>query len=222
MHKQFSLSPIMNSPKGEPCEDNEEVLQLTARLRKLKKSLKEFENCHYVTGHQIHPLIREEIAKIYDEHGGLSLLIKLTKVGFHTIKKWHSKYKANPLVFREMPLHGRCYRTRQSPDSLKNMVQSQSEVNQYLKQDELYKEAKTPQEMRSLLSADLLEVLDRVKVSIDEGQTLTPDQKMEIAGLVIKAGSARPISLLLGLNRKVILSWKGYLAQVVNQIKHKT
>jgi len=202
--------------------ETEQVQQLTTRLRKLRESLKEFENCHHVTGHQVHPLIREEIAKIYDEHGGLPLLMKLTKVGFYTIKKWHSKYKANPLVFREMPLHGRCFRTRKSPESLKNLTHTSSDVNQYLKQDELYKEARTPEEMRSLLPADVLEVLDRVKVSIDEGQSLSPDQKLEIAGLVIKAGSARPVSLLLGLNRKVIMSWKGYLTQIVNQIRHKT
>ena len=196
--------------------------QLTSRLRKLKESLREFENCHHVTGHQVHPLLREEIAKIYDEHGGLPQLMKLTKVGFYTIKKWHSKYKANPLVFREMPLHGRCYRTRKSSDSLKNITHSSSDVSKFLKQDELYKEARTPEEMRSLLPEDALEVLDRVKAAMDEGQSLGPDQKLEIAGLVIKAGSARPISLLLGLNRKVIMSWKGYLSQIVNQIRHKT
>ena len=186
----------------------------------MKESLKEFEHCQHVTGHQVHPLIREEIAKIYDEHGGLPLLMKLTKVGFYTIKKWHNKYKANPLCFREMPLHGRCYRTRQSSDSLKNLTHSQSDVNQLLRGEEVYKDAKTPEEMRSLLPSDLLEVVDRVKVSIDEGQSLTPEQKMEIASLVIKAGSARPISLLLGLNQKVIMSWRGYLSQIVNQIRH--
>lgn len=57
---------------------------------------------------------------------------------------------------------------------------------------------------------------------MDEGQSLGTDQKLEIAGLVIKAGSVRPISLLLGLNRKVIMSLKGYLSQIVNQISHKT
>lgn len=155
-----SDSPDRRWSCGSISRETEQVQQLTSRLRKLKESFREFQNCRQVTGHQVHPLVREEIAKMYDEHGGLPQLMSLTKVGFYTIKKWHSKYKANPLVFREMPLHGCCYRTRKSPDSLKNLTHSSSDVSKYLKQDEMYKEARTIEEMRSLLSADVLEVLE--------------------------------------------------------------
>jgi hypothetical protein len=200
-------------------EENELVQQLAARLRRLKENLREFDNCQHVTGHQIHPTIREEIAKIYDEHGGLPILMKITKVGFYTIKKWHRKYKANPMVFREMPLHGRCYRTRGAPESLKNITHSLKEVHECLTQNAMYQDAKTPEEMRALLPADSLEAVDRLKLEMGEGQAPSPDQKLEIARLVIKAGSARPISLLLGLNQKVILGWKGYLTQIINQMR---
>lgn len=198
-------------------EENELVQQLATRLKRLRESLREFDHCQHVTGHQIHPTIREEIAKIYDEHGGLPILMKITKVGFYTIKKWHRKYKANPMVFREMPLHGRCYRTRSAPESLKNITHSQKEVNQCLTQNSLYQDAKTPEEMRTLLPGDIMEAVDRLKEEMQEGQTPSPPQKLEIARLVIEAGSARPIALLLGLNQKVILGWKGYLSQVINK-----
>lgn len=67
--------------------------------------------------------------------------------------------------------------------------------------------------MRSLLTEEVCERLDALKKTVDESveaeNELTPQIKLQIAKLVIQAGSPRPIALMLGLNQKVIMSWKG-------------
>ena len=101
-------------------EEDERVQMLTDRLKKLRMDLKEFQDCRHVAGFQVHPLLREEIARLYDEHGGIEIISKLTKISYKTIKEWRGKYKKNPLFFQQMPLHPPFYR----PLSTHNRVQS--------------------------------------------------------------------------------------------------
>ena len=199
--------------KSEPGDPNDRVQLLTERLRRLKESLKEFKDCEHVSGFQLHPSIREEIVKIYEEHGGLSILMQITKVSFNTIKYWYVRYKHNPMFFRQMALHSRCYRQTNGGDKL--------DVKALLTQGEVYSGAKTVEEMRALLPEDVLTAVDRLKGDLGDEKDLSPHSKLEIARLVVRAGHARPIALLLGLNQKVILSWKGYFAQVVSTMKHQ-
>lgn len=67
--------------------------------------------------------------------------------------------------------------------------------------------------MRSLMPSDVLTQVDSLKKAVDEavekGGELSSQAKFQIASLVLRAGHPRPVALLLGLNQKVILSWKG-------------
>lgn len=101
-------------------EEDERVQLLTDRLKKLRLDLKEFHGCRHVADFQVHPLLREEIARLYDEHGGIEIISKLTKISYKTIKEWRTKYKRNPLFFRQMPLHPPFYR----PLSAHNRIQN--------------------------------------------------------------------------------------------------
>lgn len=70
----------------DPQQDIEELKQ---RLREIKNSLKPLVVEGKVSSSLVPSEIREEVVKIYDEHGGINILCKLTKLGYDTIKKWH-------------------------------------------------------------------------------------------------------------------------------------
>ena len=201
-------------------EEDEKVLQLTDRLKKLKSDLREFSHLRHVAGFQVHPLLREEIARLYDEHGGIEIISKLTRISYKTIKEWRAKYKRNPMFFRDMPLHPPFYRPLKQAEE--KVSGEQKALIERLKECTLYKEAKTIDEVRSLLPEEVVSQLDAQKKTVDESvemsHELSSQLKLEIARLVIQAGSPRPVALLLGLNQKVIMSWKALFTLAENRM----
>lgn len=188
--------------------------ELTERLKHLRTQLREFQGCRHIEGYQVHPKIREEIARLYDEHGGIEIISKITKVPYKTIKEWRNRLKRNPLHFQEMPLHPPFYRPfASSQGESKSVVVEQKAILTKLRACTLYNNATTIDQMRSLMPSDVLTQVDSLKKAVDEavekGGELSSQAKFQIASLVLRAGHPRPVALLLGLNQKVILSWKG-------------
>lgn len=197
--------------------------ELTARLKHLRTEMREFQSCRHVEGCQVHPRLREEIARLYDEHGGIEIISKITKVPYKTIKEWRNRLKRNPLFFQEMPLHPPYYRPGGSSQGEgKSLHEEQKAILGKLRACTLYNDATTIDQMRSLLPSDVLTQVDALKKAVDEaverGAELSSQLKLQIASLVLRAGHPRPIALLLGLNQKVILSWKGLLVLAGKQI----
>ena len=199
-------------------EDDEKVQQVTEQLRRIMSELKEFAGQKHIFGYQVHPRVREEVARLYDEHGGIEMISRLTKISYKTIKEWRAKYKRNPLFFHEMPLHPPYYR----PLPLAKYKADEQNVVEKLNASETYKDAKTVEEVRSLLTEDMWGELDLLKQQVDTSVNstteLSPALKLQIIKLVLRAGSARPIALVLGLNQKVIMSWKGLFSLAEKEV----
>lgn len=195
----------------------EKVQELTERLKRLKDDMREFQGCRHVDGYQVHPRLREEIARLFDEHGGIEILSQITKVAYKTIKEWRSRIKRNPQYFQDMPLHPPFYRppaTHYNGHRIaKSILEERKIVLNKLRSCTLYKSANTIDQVRQLLPVEVIEQLDTLKKTVDESvqndTELSPQVKLHIARLVLRAGHPRPVALLLGLNQKVILSWKG-------------
>jgi len=192
-------------------EEDEKVQQVRELLQRIMTELKDFAAQKHIFGYQVHPRVREEVARLYDEHGGIEMISRLTKISYKTIKEWRVKYKRNPLFFQEMPLHPPFYRPL---PQAQYKAEEQSLVER-LNSCKLYKEAKTVEEVRKLLAEDICAELDLLKLEVSEAMEtaheLGPPLRLRIVKLVLRAGSARPIALVLGLNQKVIMSWKGLL-----------
>lgn len=199
-------------------EEDEKVQQVRERLQKIITELKDFARQNHIFGYQVHPRVREEIARLYDEHGGIEMISKLTKISYKTIKEWRVKYKRNPLFFQEMPLHPPFYR----PLPQAQYKAEELSLAERLNACETFKDAKTVEEVRTLLSDDICAEVDllkqQVNAAMETAHELSPPLKLRIVKLVLRAGSARPIALVLGLNQKVIMSWKGLLSLAEKEV----
>jgi hypothetical protein len=92
-----------------------------------------------------------------------------------------------------------------------------------MKISQRFKNAKTPEEMKRLLPPELYGKIAAIKKSVDEVITcgrkkISPQLKHEISRCVISAGSARPVALLLGLNERVLMSWKEFLVGELSKV----
>jgi hypothetical protein len=163
------------------------------------------------------------VAKLYDEHGGIDIIMNLTRVGYTTIKNWHRDYQRDPESFARAkfkPDHvSRVDFVRRVLDNStieKRRGHSGTAAPKFVKTKE-YKAARTPNELKSMLPPDVVEKCESLQRQIIEnkkkGMTLSNEMRAEIVRLVIAAGNPRPISLMLGLSEKVILGWKDIFAQ---------
>ena len=212
-------------------KQEEKVQELTERLKRLKTEMAEFQHCKHVDGYQVHPKIREEIARLYDEHGGIEIISQITKIAYKTIKEWRTRINRNPNYFQEMPLHPPFYRppaTHHSNGQRKaaSILEERKAVRHKLLSCTHYNSANTIEQVRSLLPADVTQELEGLKKTVDEAvqndTEISPQVKMQIANLVLRAGHPRPVALMLGLNQKAILSWKGLLVLADKQYTLET
>lgn len=204
----------------------EKVQELTERLKRLKAEMRQFVGRKHVDGYQVHPRTREEIARLYDEHGGIEILSQITKLAYTTIKEWRSRLLINPRYFQEIPLHPPFYRPpathhHNGQRIARSLSEEQKAVREKLLACTIYNSATTIEQVRSLLPADVIDKLEDLKKTVDEavdsGTELSPQVKLQIAMLVMQAGHPRPVALMLGLNQRAILSWKGLLVLAAKQ-----
>lgn len=208
------------------------VEHLTARLKKLRDDMKEFNGGEHVVGSAIPPHLREEISKIYDQHGGIAILAQVAKVPYNTIKIWHSKFKRNPLYFQHLSPCARFYRRPPFTNPLdrdaiepaiRSATQEQRDPKEQQKIAQRFKSAKTAEDFQRLLPPEVFERILSIKKSVEEivgsgPKRISQQLKEEIARLVVLAGSARPVAILLGLNERVLMSWRDYLVGEISKV----
>lgn len=198
--------------------------QLAQRLRYIKSVCKPLFNGVKVRSSTVMPEIREEITKIYDEHGGVDILVKLTKIPHEVIKDWHKAWVKDPECFQKLANAPKMKQSRKSfvgrvlsKNSVQNDAKSKfpgklplSKLRKYE-----FQGATTPEEIKSKLSEDIVEKCEEIRKEIfkrrESGVTaIRAETKREVVRLCLRAGHTRPISLLIGLSEKLMKSWKNF------------
>jgi len=204
-----------------------EVDQLTARLRKLKEELLQYRTGDFVEGSAVPPHLREEVAKVYDQHGGIDLLAQVTHLTLNTIKCWHAKFRRDPMYFQKQNPCARFYRRPpfaqptldpQSLQGLEAPVKStldKSAIKEEVKLVQKFRNAKTAEDYQRLLPAEVFTKIQALRPQVEEvvagRQKFSPQLKQDISKLVVMAKSARPVAVLLGLNERILMSWGEFI-----------
>jgi hypothetical protein len=73
--------------------DKEAIDALCERLKQIKSAFRPMHGTtDMIRANAVPPNLRYEVAKLYDEHGGIDIIMNLTRVGYTTIKNWHRDY----------------------------------------------------------------------------------------------------------------------------------
>jgi len=187
---------------------DETVQDLKSRLRKLKEA---FEPMKAAKVDFIPIELQEEVTKLYDEHGGLDILMKVTNLGYNTIKKWHKSYKQDPDFF----LKAKSNPKRKTRDFVCRVL---SQTEQKLQPRKMksrieFKGINDLEQIRSLLPVDVqIQCSDVKRLMMQKrglgGTGIDDEIKHKVAELILDVGHVRPIALLTGLNERVISGWK--------------
>lgn len=187
---------------------DETVLELKTRLRQLKEA---FEPLKAAKVDFIPIELQEEVTKLYDEHGGLDILMKVTNIGYLAIKRWHKSYKLDPEYF----LKAKSNPKRKTRDFVCRVL-SQTEGKlqpRKMKSRIEFKGISDLDEIRSLLPVDVqIQCSDLKRLMMSKrsqgGSGIDNEIKEKVAELILDVGHVRPIALLTGLNERVISGWK--------------
>lgn len=198
--------------------------QLTQRLRYVKNACKPLFNGVKVKSNNVMPEIREEIVKLYDEHGGVDILVKITKISYEVIKDWHKAWIRDPNCFQKIANGPKLKRSRKSfvgrvlakkseSSASKSSFNGKLPISKLRKYE--FKGATTPEEIKSKLPEDIVAKCEEIRKEIfkrrESGMTaIRAELKREVVRLCLKAGHTRPISLLIGLSEKLMKSWKNF------------
>lgn len=187
---------------------NETVLDLKTRLRNLKAA---FEEKRKAKMDCIPVDLQEEVTKLYDEHGGLDILMKVTNLGYNTIKKWHKSYKLDPDYFSKVKSNPK-RRTRDFVGRVLSQTDGKLHPQKLKNKIVEFKGVNDIEEIRSLLPADVqLQCVEVKRLMMDKrsqgGTGIDNEVKEKVAKLVKSVGYVRPIALLTGLNERVISGW---------------
>ena len=113
-----------------------------------------------IRANSVPPNLRFEVAKLYDEHGGIDILMNLTRVGYTTLKQWHKEYLKDPESLTK---------ARYNPDrvSKADFVRRVLDGNEIAKRGgkapvarfvktKDYKNARTPNELKNMLPEEVV------------------------------------------------------------------
>jgi hypothetical protein len=190
---------------------DETVLDIKARLKHLQEAFKPLKTAK---AEFISIDLQEEVTKLYDEHGGIDILIKITNLGYITIKKWHKVYQRDREFFERAKSNPK----RRSQDLISRAL-SQVEAKlqpRKMKSRIEFKGVSSLEDIRSLLPVDVQIACSEVKRlmisnrNASGGSGIDHQVKMKVAELILDVGHVRPIALLTGLNERVISGWKNY------------
>jgi hypothetical protein len=188
---------------------DETVLDLKSRLKRLKEAFVKMKADKIEV---IPAEIKEEVTKLYDEHGGVDILIKVTNLGFNTIRRWHKAYKQDPEYFLKAKSNPR----RKSKDfvcRVLNQVDGKLQPQKLKSKIQPFRGVNDIEEVKSLLPVEVQVKCNEVKRLMTSkksqgGTGIDNEVKKMVAELILEAGHARPIALLTGLNERVISAWK--------------
>jgi hypothetical protein len=190
---------------------DETVQDIKARLKHLQEAFKPLKTAK---AEYISIDLQEEVTKLYDEHGGIDILMKITNLEYITIKKWHKVYKSD----REFYTRAKNHPKRRSQDLIsKALRQVEAKLQpRKMKSRIEFKGISNLEDIRSLLPVDVqigCAEVKRLMISnrnTSGGSGIDPLVKMRVAELILDVGHVRPIALLTGLNERVISGWKHY------------
>jgi hypothetical protein len=146
-----------------------------------------------IRANAVPPNLRFEVAKLYDEHGGIDIIMNLTRVGYTTIKNWHRDFMKDPESFTKAKYKpdkvSRVDFVRRVLDN--NTIEKKRghiSAPKFVKTKE-YKTARTPNELKSMLPNEVVDKCENLQKQIIEnkkkGMTLSNEMRTDIVRLVI-------------------------------------
>lgn len=79
--------------------ENPTVRELVRKLKMFRETIKPLIRGGPIKSSLIPPNIREEAAKIYEEHGGMDILLNVLHVSADQIREWYRNIKADPKYY---------------------------------------------------------------------------------------------------------------------------
>lgn len=191
-------------------------MTLKDRLRNIRDQVRTYQVADRVDGKLLPSSLRHEIVSLYDEHGGDEIFIELTKVGYNTLKQWHTQFKKDPNCFlrkkREKKNHDlnrkKIVSTVLGTTDVLDTYGDKELMPTTIRKPESKSEA-TLEEIKSSLPSDLVAKLEALKRQMDTtGDRNSEGVKEEVAKLVLRAGAPRPVAVLLELPEKTVAAWR--------------
>ncbi|CAG9332827.1 unnamed protein product [Blepharisma stoltei] len=199
--------------------DEERVKDLAVRLKFLRDELRPIYKGKLFRTNEVPDYIKEEVCRLFDEHGGKGILKRVCNISDTQIKCWYKQWKENP----------RCYETVESQKLRKKKLKeapvnineigplekfNSCKVTSRKTNRKKYKGTEDICEIKNMMTVDIQNKCEEIKSRMDSsgdisaGRGLNYGLKKDIVKLVLKAGHPRPIALLLGLSERVVEGWK--------------
>ncbi|CAG9309878.1 unnamed protein product [Blepharisma stoltei] len=215
---------------NEYLSDQEKTRELALRLKAIKAELKPLYNGKILRAKQVPNRLKEEIVEIYDQYGGRSILMKLFNISYSHIKSWRKQWKDNPNCFKEAdndPSSQSLHFTNSVLEGFKKTTEKS--IERFSKSSFKIKEDNEPltlSNVKELLSPEIQEKCEEIKEMMSRAKRLynkmlDNEIREEIVKLVIKAGYAKPIALLLGISEKTILGWRDLFVKELDENNQK-
>ncbi|CAG9321326.1 unnamed protein product [Blepharisma stoltei] len=210
-------------------EEEETIQFLMDKLRNIRNSIKFYYEGPSFKPAQIPAPVKEEIVSLFDQHGGIDILVKLTHISPFQIKMWHKEWKKDPS----------CFYANRDPGSFKHFKKSDF-VGKVLGEKDawddlkLNKDKKMPklkrEDYRGITSLEQIrnKLSPEVQAECEQINKLMKERKSEVSGIdpeikrmivkaVLKAGNPKPIGLMIGVNERIILSWRAVFVKELEE-----
>lgn len=211
MHEDFTFTP----------EEEQLITELTEILRAIKDELKPMNKGILMLPGNVPPYIQEAITRIYDVHGGMDILMRVSGVSYQTIKRWHREWRNDSSYFttssclkrpgrpsfnspsvnirEELPSFNMNPKKRGRRSNLEIAMESMDDIKRNMPLDA----------QAACTKIQKLMVTNRSRT----GNAIDSLVRQEVCKVVDQVGSIRPVALLTGLNDRVIKAWTKYHSQ---------
>ena len=192
-------------------DEKPNLQSLADRLKKLQKAFIPIKaEGKILKSHEVPPLLRLEIAKLYDEHGGIEILNRLTKVGYNTIRQWHKEYLTNPQFYKKQ--YNNVAKTKYTKRNfIKNVLGEDSDYEESKERMADFRKSNTFDEIVQTMPKDILmecKNIGEIMLEKDSaGVGIDDDVRKRVASLAVEADATKPIGIMLGLDERMIQSW---------------
>ena len=189
-------------------DEKPNLQSLADRLKKLQKAFIPIKaEGKILKSHEVPPLLRLEIAKLYDEHGGIEILNRLTKVGYNTIRQWHKEYLTNPQFYKKQ--YNNVAKTKYTKRNfIKNVLGEDSDYEESKERMADFRKSNTFDEIVQTMPKDILmecKNIGEIMLEKDSaGVGIDDDVRKRVASLAVEADATKPIGIMLGLDERMI------------------
>lgn len=172
------------------------VKDLVRKLKSFRDIVVSLNKCGIIRSSSIPPHIRHEVAKIYEEHGGLDILMDVLHVSADQIREWKRNVKSNPNYYLKLPTKG----------TANNIIgitsfKKKKKISELKVKGESFKMTQEIQQRCEDLKRRMTEFRFQNHGRIDF------ELRKEIADLVKEVGAVRPLTKLLGISEKRLSTW---------------